>query len=734
MKKYLLAKIREESIGFDINNIVEINEIKNIRKIPLTPAFIMGIIILRDEIIPIIDLEKMFYQSLNNNKKYQNQNSERTNNNSNSNSTNSIVGRNSWGYTRGSFNSNKQNKDDDKFKIIIIEIDLKYKIGVIVEELGDILNDFNENIPDIVSTDIPLSIIDNIYAIDDESHIHHHSGDSIFIVLDLNKVYEEALTQLKEFNANRKSTAKGANIPIIQDKDFIANKKLKLIKDQQMSLNKEDFTLEQYLDPNAIDSIKELINIASGNASKAIADFFNIKSIINMDVPKADFQRLEDISQLFKDPEEKFISIKSNIMSDKLNATNLILISIKDFFKFLDTLNKTNALDLKIPNIKKFQNFKFNEELSSLAQEFGNIIIGNYVSAISNFLNIKINNEVPQFTYDMIGSVLNSLTTQGDKYTTSIITFLTKMHVQKSEIGMIYLFIPWWNTIDSTIDLLNNLIQPPLKSLDLEDSLDINQKILNNKSPKTKSKERVVKENKNLKEQEEHIFDFDFKEDNIANNLDLLDMLREIGNIGAGNAGTALSQMINKKVMLEIPEARYMTLSNFKRLFSNIINGKIVAIISYIGDNFNTDILLFFTLNDIKKILTYLLEPSSSKKKSSIKNEHSNSPKNKLSSKDQDIIIEVYNILMGHYISALSNFLRISLPPPQHRFFTGKINNLFTKIESIKDEVDDNKNIAVIETRLLISNINKVENIVGYFVFIPNSKTLSKIIQQIEKF
>ncbi|MEK6568643.1 MAG: chemotaxis protein CheC, partial [Candidatus Omnitrophota bacterium] len=39
-----------------------------------------------------------------------------------------------------------------------------------------------------------------------------------------------------------------------------------------------------------------------------------------------------------------------------------------------------------------------------------------------------------------------------------------------------------------------------------------------------------------------------------------LDALREIGNVGAGNAATALGQLMNKIVSINIPEVRFLRL------------------------------------------------------------------------------------------------------------------------------------------------------------------------------
>ncbi len=37
-----------------------------------------------------------------------------------------------------------------------------------------------------------------------------------------------------------------------------------------------------------------------------------------------------------------------------------------------------------------------------------------------------------------------------------------------------------------------------------------------------------------------------------------LDILKEIGNIGAGNAATALAQLINKKIIMRVPEVNIL--------------------------------------------------------------------------------------------------------------------------------------------------------------------------------
>lgn len=54
--KYVIFKIDNEDYGADINNVTIIERLIHITKVPKTPSFVKGVINLRGEIIPIIDL------------------------------------------------------------------------------------------------------------------------------------------------------------------------------------------------------------------------------------------------------------------------------------------------------------------------------------------------------------------------------------------------------------------------------------------------------------------------------------------------------------------------------------------------------------------------------------------------------------------------------------------------------------------------------------------------------
>ncbi|QEK11926.1 purine-binding chemotaxis protein CheW [Crassaminicella thermophila] len=59
-KQYVIFRLANESYGVDIMNVKEICEFKESVKVPNTPKFVDGIINLRGDITPIIDLKKRF--------------------------------------------------------------------------------------------------------------------------------------------------------------------------------------------------------------------------------------------------------------------------------------------------------------------------------------------------------------------------------------------------------------------------------------------------------------------------------------------------------------------------------------------------------------------------------------------------------------------------------------------------------------------------------------------------
>lgn len=58
--KYVVFKIDDEYYGIDINNVKSIERIQHFTRVPNAPIYVKGVINLRGEVVPVIDLRLRF--------------------------------------------------------------------------------------------------------------------------------------------------------------------------------------------------------------------------------------------------------------------------------------------------------------------------------------------------------------------------------------------------------------------------------------------------------------------------------------------------------------------------------------------------------------------------------------------------------------------------------------------------------------------------------------------------
>src|SRR5699024_2791505 len=139
---------------------------------------------------------------------------------------------------------------------------------------------------------------------------------------------------------------------------------------------------------------------------------------------------------------------------------------------------------------------------------------------------------------------------------------------------------------------------------------------------------------------------------NITNLSNLqLDMLKEIGNIGAGNAATSLSKLINKRVDMQVPSVKIVP---FEEVM-NIIGGPdqmIVAILFQIQGDISGTVYFILSKDEAEKLINQMVPTQI--------NLFNGEEINDLSS---SVLREVGNILTGSYLTALSDFLNVNIHP-----------------------------------------------------------------------
>jgi len=192
-------------------------------------------------------------------------------------------------------------------------------------------------------------------------------------------------------------------------------------------------------------------------------------------------------------------------------------------------------------------------------------------------------------------------------------------------------------------------------------------------------------------------------------NIQFLDVLQEIGNIGAGNATTALAKMINKKVDMNVPKVKILDFKDVGDTLGGAEN-EVVGI-------------LFNVIGDINGLMMYVLNVDSAHSLINVLMGKDLENREEFSDMEFSALKEVGNILASSYLSSLATLmkLKIKIMAPQIAIdMAGAILSVpaieFGKIDDrvlfIESGITDGAE-AVEGYFILVSDINSFKVILG---------------------
>jgi chemotaxis protein CheC len=125
-----------------------------------------------------------------------------------------------------------------------------------------------------------------------------------------------------------------------------------------------------------------------------------------------------------------------------------------------------------------------------------------------------------------------------------------------------------------------------------------------------------------------------------------IDVLKEVGNIGAGNAATALSKMIAKRIDMDVPKVNIL---EFKDV-AELVGGPeevVVGIYFKVTGDINGSIMFLLDKDSAKFLISLLMGAEKTT--------------DELSEMEISALQEVGNILAGAYLSSLSSLTGLKL-------------------------------------------------------------------------
>ncbi len=191
-----------------------------------------------------------------------------------------------------------------------------------------------------------------------------------------------------------------------------------------------------------------------------------------------------------------------------------------------------------------------------------------------------------------------------------------------------------------------------------------------------------------------------------------LDALREVANIGAGHAATALSQLIGQTIMISVPTINISRLEDVPLQLANPEEPVAAVLMQMLGDLTGRTLLVFPRRTASRLAGMLLGRPTDP--------DH-------LTEMEQSAIKEAGNILSSAYMNALSDFMGMMLLPSPPSLAIDMSTAVLTS--AYLQFGDDRDMVFCVESEFLLGKEDQPMR--GFFLLLPDIGSLRAILKAI---
>ncbi|OEH91283.1 chemotaxis protein CheC [Bacillus solimangrovi] len=196
-----------------------------------------------------------------------------------------------------------------------------------------------------------------------------------------------------------------------------------------------------------------------------------------------------------------------------------------------------------------------------------------------------------------------------------------------------------------------------------------------------------------------------------------LDILKEVGNIGAGNAATALSQLLNKPIDMTVPNVKIVSFDEMMEMMGGADN-VIASVFLRIEGQAKGSMFFMLPLEQASRFI---------QKMTGITNVSFNAPP--YDEISISALQEAGNILSGSYLSAFSDFTKLKLYPSVPALAIDMVGAVLSygliEICRVTDYA------IVIDTSVFEHENPDTEKINGHFLLLPDPDSFPKIFKSL---
>src|SRR5437763_12945673 len=191
-----------------------------------------------------------------------------------------------------------------------------------------------------------------------------------------------------------------------------------------------------------------------------------------------------------------------------------------------------------------------------------------------------------------------------------------------------------------------------------------------------------------------------------------LDALREVANIGAGHAATALSQMIGETIMISVPTINVAKLEDVPPHVA-APDEPVAAVLMHMLGDLTGRTLLVFPRRTAARLASMLLRRTSDP--------------DALSEMEQSAIKEAGNILSSAYMNALSEFMGMMLIPSPPSLAVDMSAAVLTT--AYLQFGNDRDYVFCVESEFMMQDVG--ERLRGFFLLLPDPASLQAILRAV---
>ncbi|MCI8428309.1 MAG: chemotaxis protein CheC [Lachnospira sp.] len=193
------------------------------------------------------------------------------------------------------------------------------------------------------------------------------------------------------------------------------------------------------------------------------------------------------------------------------------------------------------------------------------------------------------------------------------------------------------------------------------------------------------------------------------------DVLKEIGNIGAGNATTALSTMLNIKVDMSVPNVALLPFSEIGSVVGSE-EDTVVGILLGLEGDINGMMMFIFDTKSAHHLVNSLM----------MRDIHTNEDADltSLTEMDMSALNEIGNIVAGSYLSALSGLTGLKAVSSVPSLTVDMVGALLSVPATEFGKYGD-------KLLMIQSQFGELDFVTGYFLLIPELDSYDKILSSL---